>query len=281
MVLHNQKVIYDSDGLFDGTEDSRDLVLRIKEENRKVLLCFSRGKDSLCAWLYLRHLGITDIVPFTMITIPGLSFVNKSIVYYEKLFGVKIKQFMNGETFLNLKSMFYQPIEDEELINSHGLWEFYCIALSQLISKEMELKESEWILARGISMYDTLNRIKWVYDLRGNRKSPPFAVEEIFPCWDWKQTQIREFIKKKGVSLSLDYLLDKTDMTDVPLLCTLSNMKTKFPEDFERVKLYYPFIEARLARNEFRKRREAKERANESKVSKKSTKKSKRANPQN
>ena len=160
---------------------------------------------------------------------------------------------MNGETFLNLQSMFYQPIEDEELIKSHKLWEFYCIAIAQLIAKESEMKSEDWILARGISMYDTVNRIKWVHRIRGHRVSPPHIVEEIFPCWDWKPSQIRSFIKRKGVSLSLDYTMDKTDIMDVPLLSTLVNMKKKYPEDFERVKLFYPFIEARMARNEFRK----------------------------
>lgn len=255
MVLHNQKPIYDENGLFDGTEDSKELILEMKEKYKNVLLCFSRGKDSLCAWLYLRHLGVTNILPYTMITIPGLSFVDKSIAYFEEVFGTEIRQFMNGETYLNLNSLFYQPVEDEALIQKHDFWEFYCAALAELLVKEQGYKEGEWILARGISMYDTLNRIKWVYNCRGRRASPPHAVEEFFPCWDWKQSQIREFIKKKGVSLTLDYTLDKTDMTDVPLLCTLHNMREKYPKDFERVKLYYPFIEARLARNEFRKLR--------------------------
>lgn len=258
MVSHTQKIIYDSEGRFDGTEDSRDLVLRMKEKYKNVLLCFSRGKDSLCAWLYMRHLGIENIVPYTLITIPGLSFVEKSITYFEEVFDTPIRQYMNGETYLNLNQLFYQPLEDQEFIASKGFWEFYCIAVAQLLSQELEYKEGEWILARGISMYDTLNRIKWVHNLRGFRSSPPFVIEEFFPCWDWKPSQIREFIKKKGVSLTLDYTLDKTDMTDVPLLSTLVNMKRKYPEDFERVKLYYPFIEARIARNEFRKKREAK-----------------------
>ena len=261
MVTHVQKIIYDAEGKFDGTEDSRDLILAMKEQNRTFLLCFSRGKDSLCAWLYLRHLGITNIIPYTMVTIPGLSFVDKSIAYYEELFDTPIRQFMNGETYFNLQELFYQPLEDFQFIQKQQFWVFYCIALSQLISQEMKLEQSQWILARGISMYDTINRIRWVHAIRGHRKNPPHPVEEIFPCWDWKPTQIREFISKKGVSLSLDYKLDRTDIMDVPLLSTLVNMKEKYPADFERVKLYYPFIEARLAKNEFRKRKELRQKS--------------------
>jgi hypothetical protein len=46
------------------------------------LLAFSRGKDSIATALAPR--GRIDVVPFTYIHVPGLSFVEESLAYYEK-----------------------------------------------------------------------------------------------------------------------------------------------------------------------------------------------------
>ena len=100
-------------------------------------------------------------------------------------------------------------------------------------------------------MYDTVDRITWVGKAKGRRDK----YHEFFPCWDWKPTQITEYIEQFDISLSLDYLLDKTSQESIPLLATLVNMREIFPEDYQRLKLFFPFIEARLARNEFRKRK--------------------------
>lgn len=53
------------------------------------LISFSCGKDSLAAWLWLRERGI-QLVPYYLYWVPGLSFVEEALAYYEEFFGTHI-----------------------------------------------------------------------------------------------------------------------------------------------------------------------------------------------
>jgi hypothetical protein len=55
----------------------------------KTLLSFSGGKDSIGAWLQLRRY-FPEITPVFMYLIPGLSFVEESLSYFEDYFGTRI-----------------------------------------------------------------------------------------------------------------------------------------------------------------------------------------------
>ena len=50
--------------------------LRAQLAGETVILAFSRGKDSLAAWLALREAGV-NVVPYHMYLIPELRFVDE------------------------------------------------------------------------------------------------------------------------------------------------------------------------------------------------------------
>ena len=73
-----------------GTEASRRLCEEISSmTGGRCLLGFSRGKDSIAAWLYLRGF-FSEVIPFHCSSIPHLSFVDESLDYYEDVFKTKI-----------------------------------------------------------------------------------------------------------------------------------------------------------------------------------------------
>lgn len=51
-----------------------------------VILAFSRGKDSIAAWLALREAGV-EVLPYHIYLIPDLAFVDKSLAYFAEWFG--------------------------------------------------------------------------------------------------------------------------------------------------------------------------------------------------
>ena len=53
------------------------------------LLAFSRGKDSVGAWLQCRRY-FTRIIPFHCYLVPGLAFERASLAYYAEWFGTPI-----------------------------------------------------------------------------------------------------------------------------------------------------------------------------------------------
>jgi hypothetical protein len=65
----------------DGLPPSEQLLTELAAEGNPVLLGFSRGKDSLAAWLAMREHGI-DVVPYHLYSIPGLRFVDDSIAFF-------------------------------------------------------------------------------------------------------------------------------------------------------------------------------------------------------
>jgi hypothetical protein len=64
---------------------------KIKElKGQTVLLAFSRGKDAIVTWLYLREHDI-NVIPVYYSLCPEIEFVNESLSYYEKYFQQKIE----------------------------------------------------------------------------------------------------------------------------------------------------------------------------------------------
>jgi hypothetical protein len=73
-----------------GIPQSAEVIARLRAEDRPVLLSFSRGKDSIAAWIALRDAGI-DVRPFYLYAIPGLlSFEAESLAYFEDVFDTPI-----------------------------------------------------------------------------------------------------------------------------------------------------------------------------------------------
>ena len=78
------------------TLPSRELCERISKESDGVtFLGFSRGKDSIAAWIYLKRF-FKRIIPFHCASVPHLKFVDDSLEYYEDFFATKVHRFLDG-----------------------------------------------------------------------------------------------------------------------------------------------------------------------------------------
>ena len=61
-----------------GQPTGAEVIARLKDEGRPVLLAFSCGKDSLATWCALRDAGVA-VVPVYLWYLPRLSFVDEAI----------------------------------------------------------------------------------------------------------------------------------------------------------------------------------------------------------
>lgn len=236
--------------MFQGTPASIELCTRMSEISEGVcVLGFSRGKDSLAAWLFLKNF-FHRIIPFHGSLVPGLGFVERSLAYYEEVFETKIERCISPICFAHgLQQLQFQLPGDEQSINDLGLWEYTEHNMGRLIADKYSVPFA-WN-AFAYSMYDSLDRIGWVKKCKGvHEKHVSF-----YPCFDWKPSQVLEYIQQHNVSLPEDYLMGGRTMCSSFDTCMMERMKELYPEDHEIVKLWFPLIEARLARNEFRKRK--------------------------
>lgn len=218
-----------------------------------VILAFSRGKDSVAAWLWLLEF-FPRVIPFHCAAVPGLGFVDRSLAYYERQFGTPIDRYVAGELYGALSQLVYQPPHAEDWID--GL-DFESHTINDVVTdvRRRHGCPGAWV-AYGISKTDSIVR-------RSAKKydgGSSLARRTLYPCFDWPKAQVLAAIESAGVGLAEDYLLGNRSLAGVPTERHLLRMREMYPEDYERVKFFYPLIEARLARNEFRRLRQLRSR---------------------
>ncbi|MDR1744654.1 MAG: hypothetical protein LBS30_02760, partial [Planctomycetota bacterium] len=88
----------------------------------RCLLAFSRGKDSIAAWLELRESGLfPEIVPFHLNLIPGMRFIEDSLDYFEDWFQTRIIRLPHISFYRMLGNCVLQPPERVREIARLGL----------------------------------------------------------------------------------------------------------------------------------------------------------------
>lgn len=229
------------------TEAGLRMCREASAETDTCLLSFSRGKDSIAAWLVLRE--FFTVVPFHMSGVPGLSFVNRSLDYYEHFFGTKIRRFVNGEIPHALHQLWFQPPWEVARVDSSGVWpsNYSYKHLFGLLREELGCPNA-WA-ATGERITDNtytggkLKRTGGVYrDLR-----------ILHPVFDWDDERILSLLREYRVKLPPDYRLSYRSLHDMPTALHLYGIRTHFPADYNRIRRAFPLIEAQIARNEFRK----------------------------
>jgi len=209
------------------------------------LLGFSRGKDSIAAWLWLRNF-FDRIIPFHLAPIPHLGFVDESLEYYERFFSTPIERFLSPLTALALAQLVYQPPDDEEEIDALPFRRYTVHEVCALLRQKYNVPNA-WC-AYGIGMYDSISRRAAIKRNRGRVGTQ----HSFYPCFDWEKSAILRIIDHYKVKLPDDYLLAPRTLADVPGLRHLEYIDKVFPNDMRRIENFFPFIRTALMRNEYR-----------------------------
>lgn len=220
-------------------------ALARKTAGNTVLLSFS-GKDSLCCWLELKERGF-DIIPYYLDWIPGLSWVDDSIAYYEDYFEQHIMRLPHPSFWRYLNSFFFQPPERVARIRALGSRNYDFYEVDDLICRIHGLPEPWPFCAIGMRSADSLARMRMIQQMgaisrEGNRRY-------WYPIWDWKIVDVVTCIKRHGVKLPIDYKYWGNTSTTF-LYRYMRQIKSHFPADWERVLAWFPLIELELFRYE-------------------------------
>lgn len=229
------------------------------------LFGFSRGKDTIAAFLWLRKF-FHNIIPFHIASIPHLSFIDRSLAYYENELGIKIHRLVSGDTRFQAFNLVMQRLEDEEpLKKANPMYTLRTAkrydnndlsdVMRELYKKEhgKPMPDGGWV-GFGISAYDSMfRRLRMTKKGGGLKEDAGYreSTKTFFPCYDWHPKDVMRTIEAVGLRLPDDYLLSNRTLAHIDH-SQLPRLKKLFPQDFERVKAFFPFIEAYMARNEFR-----------------------------
>ena len=138
-------------------ETSEDLCKSLAAANDgTAILSFSTGKDSIAAWLQMSKY-FDRIYPVYLYLVPGLSFVEKSLEYYQDFFKTRIIQLPHPSLYRMLNSFTFQAPENCAVIEEMGLPEFEYLDIYQIIREDYNLPAAT-PAASGVRARDSLAR---------------------------------------------------------------------------------------------------------------------------
>lgn len=227
----------------DGQPPAADIRRELAEAGRPVLLAFSRGKDSIAAWLALRDAGI-EVVPYHMWQIPGLRFVGQSLRYYADWFGVEIHDVPHPSFYRWLLNATFQAPERLAVLEATSIPKVDYGDVVRVLREQLGLPADTWI-ADGVRAADSPVR-RMSIATHGAMKA---ASRKVSVIWDWTVGEVRERIARAGVGLPADYdwFGRSFDGIDYRFLAPL---RDHAPDDFAVVLDWFPLAELELFRRE-------------------------------
>lgn len=214
------------------------------------LMSFSGGKDSIAMFLRILESGLFDkIYLYHYYLIPELSWISNFSKYFEKKFDVKILN-LPSPTFYRLLSgasfqtpatcAAIQKIQNDD----DGFINFNLNDLSDVAKEYFNLSENTYT-AIGITVYDSALRRKAITHNEGiNHNSKKW-----YPVHDMKLNDIKNIINKHNVKLPDDYKLFglSFDGLDYRFIKVIKDQK---PDDYKKIKQYFPLIDLVIERHE-------------------------------
>ncbi len=216
---------------------SAEVRRRLAEEGKPVLLAFSCGKDSIAAWCAMRDEGI-DVIPAYLYYVPGLTWINEELDYFEQKFGTRIYRYPHPSLYRWLNNFVYQAPERLRYIEAAQLPTPTYEQTWDLIRDHLGLPKGTWC-ADGVRAADSIQRrgafVRYGYWRHASRK--------VSPIGDWLKGEVMDCIESHGLKLPVDYEWFGRSFDGIDRRFT-EVLKQRDPEDFEVLRSWFPLLEA-------------------------------------
>lgn len=209
----------------------------------QMILSFS-GRDSLACWLYALDCGL-EVIPYFCYTVPGLSYDDEMLDYYESYFGTHIARYPHPRTYELFYAGAYHPAHIRALVYSMHLPRFTYADIEHKLAAENGLGDN-YLSIVGIRASDNLMRRRLI------KQMGPIGLKRrryYFSIWDWTTGQVGDYLRQRNIKLSKSYLYfgstgDGVDYNFVKFL------RDNLPEDYRRVLTYFPMADIEIFRHE-------------------------------
>lgn len=198
-----------------------------------VIVAFSGGKESVVT-LDLCCRYFKNVKAFFMYIVPGLSFQEKTIQWYENKYGIEIDRIphMDVSEFFHYGS-FRIPDYTFPIVSINDIYRYY------------RLKYDIWWIAAGERINDSIVRRAMM------KKSGSIDQQRgrFYPVSAWKKSEIVRYIKYHKLYFGMDSR--KLGFSFKSLAGNeLLMLKRYFPDDYKKVINLYPFSAAAVKREE-------------------------------
>lgn len=211
-------------------------------EEPTVSLAFSCGKDSVTAWLCLRHY-FARIVPVFWYLVPGLKFVERALAYYEEQFQTPILRLPHPDRFDLFATWSFQPPHRLTALD-HILEDVPEYKMDELIEEVKERYGLTGTLhATGIRLADTPQRATLIK--KHNGFSPDGSV--FYPVAFWNADDVEAALAESGIQLPEEYHWYGRSFDGI-MARWMAPIKEKLPEDYRRILDDFPLAELEFFR---------------------------------
>lgn len=216
----------------DKLAETTKLIADACEIHSRVCVAYSGGKDSLVVTaLACRSFGFVSA--FQMCLIPGLRYNEERRAFAKERWGIEVLPMLHHDTVRLFRGAHYcwpgvLPVD----AFSWGVSESYAMAAHATRST---------LVVTGMRRGDYCFRIGNSNNIR--------SVPTLSPIRGWNTFDVRGFLKSDGISLPPGSGKQTTGLDlSTPSILWLHR---EYPDDYERVRAVFPFIEAVLRREEF------------------------------
>lgn len=222
-------------------ESGKQTIARIRAERAETLLAFSCGKDSIAGWLKLRE-SFGRIEPFYQYIVPGLSFVEDSLSYYERFFGKPIRQVPHPSFLRMLKNFVFQPPERCEVIEQAQIGRYEYTDVNRSVAALAGLPADTYV-ADGVRAADSPMRMMTIR----KHGAINWKTRVYHPVWDMRKVELVELLRKSRIKLPIDYRLFGRTFDGLDLRFLLP-IKKHLPQDYRRILEWFPLADAEVFR---------------------------------
>lgn len=210
-----------------------DPVKTMSRMTNEVIVGFSGGKDSIVALdLCMRYFDIVH--PYFLYLVPGLEFQERTLRWYERRYGVEIIRLPHFEVSNFLR---YGTFRDSD-------FSVPIVSVSDMYSYLRGVTGATWIAA-GERIADSIVRRAMIK----STGSIDTKRGRFYPVAYWRKAEIMNYIKRKRLYLPPDsrkfgFSFRSLDGRQ------LAFVKDRYPDDYEKIKRFYPFCGAAVRRFE-------------------------------
>lgn len=227
--------------VIDGVTPSAQLRQELAADGKPVLLGFSRGKDSIAAWLALRDAGV-EVIPYHLYLIPGLRFVDDSLAYFEDWFGTSIINLPHPSLYRWLNHAMWQPPERLRILDAAAISVPDYTDVNRLIKEHHGVPADTWT-CDGVRAADSPNRRTSL--LQHGPVNQTRRTQKV--VWDWRKQHVMDVIYANRIKLPVDYewfgrSFDGLDKR------FLGPVRAYAPDDYETILQWFPLAELELRR---------------------------------
>ena len=216
-----------------------------EKDNGIGLLSFSRGKDSIAAYLGMRpYYKELHLLYYSLI--PGLECIEENLQYFERKWGVRIHRLPHPKFWEMQQRLVYQSPTKADAIVGTELPRYDYEGLQLMMKRDLAIPR-QTLCGTGVRWGDNVQRCN---SIKTNGVVSPKRYS-MHCVWDWSMDDIRSSFAKDDIKLPFDYKLFGNSLDGIDYRYMVK-LRDYYPRDYQTALDYFPLIEAELHRYEKR-----------------------------